>query len=512
MLKRISTMLLLCLIGMTFGSACPAVAAKGNGDAIENDTGLVLDIPEPPEAKNELPSPIPMIYEFVGNLMAGDYDKCLANFHVRTLLDVTFPGQIKTLMEPDERELYAYEIQVQRSEFRFLSRMLVRLAKGAEIKYSNPRFQSTQCKVVVTMKTTRGIVEISLYARYLDDKWQIYDYMLNNKRYSESFRKGLNGMKIEDYIANLRPVYSPAKRLRDLKNDTFGFTLKVPEFFKVKEKVSPALLYSVSGFDSQFLLHIQGATYDQPRNLKQVATDIKQSIIPFKPKLYDQWKAEIGGIDIGNVMFQFEKNGKTLYTHMCIIPLGTKLIVLNFYHNSLPMLKNLSAMREKILESIRLPKIEAGAEVSIPAEDAALPAGNHAQSGPTDIQNTPPVVPPITNTEPTADNPPPPPDADNPPPPPPDTGDNSPPPPPPDTGDDSAPPPPPPPPPDDNTAPPPPPPPDSGDNAPPPPPPPPDAGQDSGQQGNNPDPNYKPPDEGGGQEVSFWRLLYLITT
>lgn len=510
-------MLLVCLLGITLGGGSPAHAAKGN--VVDDDSGLVLDIPEPPEAKNELPSPIPMIYEFIGGLMAGDYDKCLTNFHVRTLLAITFPGQLKNLLEPDERELYAYQIQVQRSEFRFLARMLVRLAKGAEIKYSNPRFQTNQCKVVVTMKTTRGIVELALYARYVDEKWQIYDYVLNNKRYSDAFRKGLTGMKVEDYIANLRPLYGPTKRFHDLKNDDFGFSMKIPDFFKVKEKVSPALLYSASGFGGQFLMHVQGAAYDQPRNLKQAAADIKQSIVAFKPKLYDQWKAEIGGIDIGNIMFQFEKNGKLLFTHMCIIPLGPRLLVLNFYHNSLPMLKNMSAMREKMLESIRLPKVEAGAEVAIPAEDSSLPAGNQETPGttieiqpsaPPTLPTTPPDTPQMANTN---DNPPPPPpdtgdeSGDNPPPPPPpDTGEGSmdtPPPPPPDTGDGSGDNPPPPPPPDTGDG--------SGDTPPPPPdnggeptPPPPDAGQDSGQQGStNPDPNYKPPEEGGGQEVSF---------
>ncbi|HMM59812.1 MAG TPA: hypothetical protein PKC25_06720, partial [Candidatus Rifleibacterium sp.] len=52
--------------------------------------GLLVDIPEPPGARSELPTPIPMVYEFMGGLMAGEYDICLANFDVATFLKLIF--------------------------------------------------------------------------------------------------------------------------------------------------------------------------------------------------------------------------------------------------------------------------------------------------------------------------------------------------------------------------------------------------------------------------------------
>ena len=63
-----------------------------------------------------------------------------------------------------------------------------------------------------------------------------------------------------------------------------------------------------------------------PRNLNQAANEIRQTIMPFKPKLFDQWKSDIGGVEMGQVIFQFEKNGKLLFTHMVIIPLKEKLL------------------------------------------------------------------------------------------------------------------------------------------------------------------------------------------
>lgn len=513
---------------LLFFLACPAFSAgpvPGNAPPLSDDdaAGLAIDIPEPPDAKNELPSPIPMIYEFVGGLTKGEYDQCLQHYNVSTLLSLLFTGQLKGLLEPDQKELYAYQCQAQRNEFRFLARMLNRLAKGGEVKYSNPRFQKNQCRVRVNLKTPRGSVDLDLYSRYVDEKWQVYDYTLNNKRYSESFKKGLGGVKAEDYIKILRPVYGTEYKYKEVKNTDFGFNLKVPDTFKVREKVSPALLFSVSGFDGAFLLHVQAASYDQPKSLKTVAAEIKQSIMPFKPKLFDQYKADIMGNEIGHVLFQFEKNGKMLYTHMMILPLAERLLVFNFYHNSLPLLKNMTNIREQMIDSLRLPGIQGGAtEITIPADDSSLPAQTTVSTTPTPDTQEPPTEP---TPPPDTQDPPPPPengeDGDVPPPPPPPDeggGDNVPPPPPPDGGEGGDVPPPPPPDGGEGGDVPPPPPPDGGEGGDVPPPPPPDGGEggdvppppptDEGSGDNVPPPppsdeSYKPPEEGGGQEVSF---------
>lgn len=44
---------------------------------------------------------------------------------------------------------------------------------------------------------------------------------------------------------------------------------------------------------------------------------------------------------------------------MVLIPLGRKLVVLNFYHSSLELLKHMTNIRERIMETLTLPKIEA---------------------------------------------------------------------------------------------------------------------------------------------------------
>ncbi|MBF0548637.1 MAG: hypothetical protein HQM08_29675 [Candidatus Riflebacteria bacterium] len=464
-----------------------SLEGKG-GVVLDDDSGLMLDIPEPPEAGNELPSPIPVIYQFTESLMGGEFDKCLSLFHTETLLAIGFPGQIKSLMEPDYKELISYHTQVIRNEIRFLSKVLNRYAKGSELKYSNPRFQNSQCKVVVKLVTVRGSYELSIYSRFVDNKWQVYDYVLNSKRFSEVFRKNVGGMKVEEYIALIKPFFAPLK-LKEFENPEFGIAMKLPETFSIKEKVSPALLLSASGFDNQFLLHVQAAVYDKAKPLKEVAVEIKKTIMPFKPKLYDQWKTELAGVEIGHVLFQFTKNQKVLHTHMVIIPLKEKLIVLNFYHNSLPLLKNMTNIREAILESLRLPKIEATAgEISIPSEDLSLPTQTGTQQSPTVTVSplgptpTPPENGPPTNMASNYGAPPP--DNQNPPQPtysydgPPST-DGAP---PPDSGapPDSGPPP-------DYSAPPPP----ANDNQPPPPPPP---GEDvPPQESPTPEYNSNPP-------------------
>jgi len=487
--------LVACMI-LGWGAHAPVLAQISDAD------GLALDIPEPPEAKQELPSPIPMVYEFVGGLMGGDQDKCLANFDVGTFLGQIFGPPLKRLNPSESQELFSYQVQTQRNEFRFLSRIMHRLAKDAKFNYSNPRSHNNiQSKIVVNMKTTKGNHVLELYARFGNDRWAIYDYILDGKRFTQGFKDGLGNLKLDGYIASLRPYYDRFPGTRTVKNDEYGISLKVPSRFHLKEKINPNLLATLSGLDGQFLLHVQAAQYSSPQNLNQVAGEIKNTILPFKPRLYDQWKTDIVGVDIGNVLFQFEKNGKMLFTQMVIVPMGSKLVVLNFYHGSLAVMKNLTNVREKILESLTLTKIEArGGDLSIPGDDLGLPS-----------TGAPNEIPPVSDQYPTTDGgqpdttatfaapeiPPPNPGEDmginpdsgtdtpeNPPPPPPDVSEEDPPPPPPDEGGDEIPPPPPP---EDGSQ-------SSGneDEAPPPPPPPPPDDGDA-----------PPPDQGDGSDVSF---------
>ncbi|NLI78190.1 MAG: hypothetical protein GX442_17365 [Candidatus Riflebacteria bacterium] len=475
--RKLPVFLVLVTLLIAGGMVSPPVQAQ-----ISDADGLALDIPEPPGARQELPSPIPMIYEFVGGLMGGDQDRCLLNFDVATFLALTFGAPLKRLNPSEYQELYAYQVQVQRNEFRFLSRIMHRMAKDARFNYSNPRFHNNvQSKVVVNMKTTKGNHSLELYARYVNDRWAIYDYILDGKRFTQGFKEGLGSLKLDGYIASLRPFYDEFSGTRQVKNDEYGISLKVPSRFQLKEKLGPNLLASVSGLDGQFLVHVQAAQYSAPQTLTQVATEIKETILPFKPRLYDQWKTDIAGVDIGNVLFQFEKNGKLLFTHMVIIPMGAKLVVLNFYHSTLQLMKHLTNVREKMLDSLNLTKIEANAgELSLPGDDLGLPAS----PGTGEI----PAEPPSDDGFPQA---PPPPTAPEIPPPGPgeEPGmldpDAGPPPPPPDEGAEE----PPPPPPDEGTEEPPPPPPDMGSEEPPPPP---DEGGD-----------LPPPDAGGGSDVSF---------
>jgi len=462
-------------------------------------SGLADDIPEPPEAKQELPSPVPMIYEFIAGIMAGDQDRCLVNFDVKTFLSILFGKQIRLMSPSDFDELYAYQVQSQRNEFRFLSKVMNRLAKDAKFYYSNPRFhQKVQSKVVIKLKTTKGDYEFIIYCRYIDEKWYVYDYVLDGKRFSEIFKQGFGNMKLDDYIRSLRPFYDDDIRFRSWKNDEFGIAMRLPNYFLVKQKVNPGLLFSISALENQFLMQIQAAVYSKAQTLKQVAAEIKQTIMPLKPRLYDQWKTAIAGVDIGNVLFQFEKNGKLLFAHMVIIPIGEKLVVLNFYHNSLQLMKHFTNLREKILDSIKLTKVEAlGGDMSIPADDASLPGKT-----PTEIQPYDDVSQPGGNMQPTMANngnqPPQQVEEEIPPPPPeeeglitPDTGVGVSPP----EGDD-----------DGNNPP----------GSPPKPPPPPDdqgdGGDDASVGDDNPpsppdtgtsDPEYKSPDDGGGSEVTF---------
>ncbi|HNV72579.1 MAG TPA: hypothetical protein PKO06_22915, partial [Candidatus Ozemobacteraceae bacterium] len=366
---------LLTIVALFLSGAVFAQAKR----APSNDMGLVDDIPEPPDASAELPSPIPMVVEYVGGLMAGDFDKCLQHFHVPTFLGLIFGDDVKVMQDADYRELYSYQIQAQRNEFRFMSKVMNRVAKGCKYAYSNPRYhQNVQSKVVVKMQTTKGPHEFVVFSRYVDERWQVYDYSLDGKRFTDSFRAGLNGMKPMDYTAMLRPFYGDQKKFKQVQNDDFGFSMKLPENFQIREKVSPTLLFTAQSFDNQFLMHVQAAVYPQAKGLKEVAAEIKQGLMQFNPRLYDQWRTDIAGVEIGNVVFRFDKNGKTLFTQMVIVPLGQKLVVLNFYHNSLPLMKNLSNIRDRILESLKLTKIElaAASDVTIPADDTSLPSNS----------------------------------------------------------------------------------------------------------------------------------------
>ena len=321
---------------------------------------LLVDIPEPPGARSELPTPIPMVYEFMGGLMAGEFDICLANFDVQTFLALIFDRQIKRMNAAEYRELFAFQVQTQRNEFRFLSKIMNRVAGGAKIDYSNPRYHNkVQSKIVVRIDTTRGKFEFVVYCRYLNDRWYIYDYVLNNQRLTQTFKDALKGVGIDNYVSGLRPFYGEKRGFRPIRNRDFEFSFMVPSDYLVRENISPALLASVGAFDGQFLLHVQAATYDTPQNLSQVGKAIKESLMPFQPRLFDQWKSELAGVEIGHVLFHFMKNNRRLFTHMVLIPLGRKLVVLNFYHGSLQLMKHMTNMRERILETLSLPKIEA---------------------------------------------------------------------------------------------------------------------------------------------------------
>ncbi|MBI3039039.1 hypothetical protein HYY75_08330 [bacterium] len=479
---------------------CSCTFAVNHANTQGNEPALENDIPDPPGSENELPSPIPVVQDFINGLMDGQYDKCLANFHIRTFLSILFSDQIQNLGKKEYMELYSYQIQAQRNEFRFLSRIMNRLAKGAKFYYSNPRLKNTQCKVLIKVKTTKGFQNFTVYGRYVEDQWQIYDYVINNKRYSDAFKKGMGNKKIFEYIKELRPIYGSEFKYSLINNNEFNIDLKIPEYFKVREKVSPGLLFSISAFEGQILIHVQGRMYSKPQGLKEVASQLKSTLLPLHPKLFDQWKGDIAGVDIGHIIFRFEKSGKNLFAHMVIIPLGTNLVVLNFYHNSFPLLKNFTNIRDRIIESLTLKKIEAaGTEnVYIPPDDSTLP-GNRTPTELAPYADKPPYEnaagPPPTDDQ-----------AIN------STSDDTPPPPPEDqtephedaNGGENVPPPPPPPPPDSGE--------DGQDQAPPPPPPdggeqnPSDLHDDQGANDNSPPPpppDYKPPEEGGGTDVSF---------
>lgn len=354
--------------------ASPLLAQISDADA------LLVDIPEPPGARSELPSPVPMVYQFMGALMDGEFDICLANFDVETFLALLFDRQLKRMGAEEYRELYSFQVKSHRNEFRFLAKVMNRVAKGAKISYSDPRYhKKVQSKIVVRLNTNRGKFEFIVYCRFNGERWVVYDYVLNGQRLSKTFRDALQGVGVSNYVASLRPFYDLRKGFRPIRNKEFDFSVLVPGDFQIRENVSPALLASVDAFNGQFLMHVQAATYDEPQTLSQVGKAIKETLMPFSPRLYDQWKSELAGVEIGNVLFHFLKNNKRLFTHMVIIPLGKKLVVLNFYHSSLQLLKHMTNMRERILESLALPKLEAAGGV-LPGEipdELTLSAGSN---------------------------------------------------------------------------------------------------------------------------------------
>jgi hypothetical protein len=351
---------------------------------ITDPDALLVDIPEPPGARSELPSPVPMVYQFMGAMMDGEYDTCLANFDVETFLVILFGRQLQRMSADEYRELYSFQVQTHRNEFMFLSRIMNRVANGAKISYSDPRYhQKVQSKVVIRLDTNRGRFEFVVYCRYNDGVWRVYDYVLNNQRLTRTFKGSLGNTRVDTYVSFLRPFYEEKRGFRPIRNAEYDFAMMVPSKYQIRENVSDALLASVDAFDGQFLLHVQATRYDEPQNLKQVGKAIKETLMPFSPRLYDQWKSELAGIEFGNVLFHFFKNKKRLYTHMVIIPIGRKLIVLNFYHSSLALMKHMTNIRESVLQTLALPKLESIGGV-LPGEipdELTLDAGNELGLG-----------------------------------------------------------------------------------------------------------------------------------
>ena len=332
---------------------------------IPNDpNGLLADIPEPPGAKTELPSPIPMVYQFMGALMDGNYDVCLSNFDVETFLKLLYGNGLKRLEKEERRELLSYQIQTHRSEFRFLAKVMNRVAGGARIDYSDPRYHGkVQSKVVVRLDTNRGRFEFHVFCCYSRGRWYVYDYILNNQRLTRTFRDNIKGVNASKYLESLRPFYGETRGTRPLRNKEYEFSMLIPSNYQLQENVSPTLLATLSALNGQFLLHVQAAKYDTPQTLAQVGKAIKETLMPFNPRLYDQWKADIAGVEVGNILFHFTQGNRLLYCHMVLVPLGKKLVVFNFYHSTLQIMKHMSNIRENMIRTLSLPRIEAAGGV-----------------------------------------------------------------------------------------------------------------------------------------------------
>lgn len=318
---------------------------------------LLVDIPRP---RTGLPSPVPMVYEFTGALLDGNFDICLANTDINTFLQILFDRQLARLSQADLKELYSYQIQSHRNELRFLSRIMHRVAPEARVTYSDPQYhQQVQSMIVVTLHTTVGRFELIIYSRFIDDRWYVYDYVLNNQRLTRVYLESLRGMSPRAYINALRPFYRNDRTYTEIRNRDFDIRFDIPRDFEVSENLPGGLLAVVSAFEGQFLLHIQGAEYDQPQNLSEVGEAIKDTLMPFDPRLYDQWTSDIAGVEVGHVLFHFLNENRRLYNHMVLVPLGKKLVVFNFYHTSLELMKHMTNIRERILDSLSLPELEA---------------------------------------------------------------------------------------------------------------------------------------------------------
>lgn len=345
-----------------------------------NETkGLLDDIPEPPNARTELPSPVPMVYKFMGALMDGEYDICLSNFDVQTFLELLYGKQYTRLEKEEYNELFSYQIQTHRNEFRFLSKIMNRVANGATIDYSNPRYNGKkQCKVVIRLDTNRGRFDYQVFCRYTRGRWYVYDYILNNQRLTQIFRDSVRGLSVNRYLDLLRPYYAPIQGTRPVRNKDYEFSIFVPSKYELRERISPTLLATLSALNGQFLLHIQAANYETPQTLAQVGKAIKDTLMPFNPRLYDQWKADVAGVEVGNILFHFTQGNRILYCHMVLIPLGKRLVVFNFYHSTLQIMKHMTNVRDSIIRSLTLPRIEAAGGV-MPgefADDITFATGN----------------------------------------------------------------------------------------------------------------------------------------
>ena len=352
------------LIKILFALLLIVPLAKVSVAQINNQKGLLDDIPEPPNAKTELPSPVPMVYRFMGSLMDGEYDACLSDFDVQTFLELLYGKNLTRLEKEEYNELFSYQIQTHRNEFRFLSKVMNRVAAGARIDYSDPRYNGkAQCKIVIRLDTNRGRFDYQVFCRYTKKRWYVYDYILNNQRLTQVFRDSIKGISVTRYLDSLRPFYGPIKGTRPLRNKEYEFSMFVPTNYQLRERVSPTLLATLSGLDGTFLLHVQAANYETPQTLAQVGKAIKDTLMPFNPRLYDQWKADIAGVEVGNILFHFTQGNRILYCHMVLIPLGKKLVVMNFYHSTLQIMKHMTNIRETILRSLSLPRVEAAGGV-----------------------------------------------------------------------------------------------------------------------------------------------------
>ncbi len=362
-MKKKKTEILLLLISL-FSLAIMPVTAQSY-----RQTGrrLLQDIPEPPNASRELASPVPVVYNFMEALTEGEFDKVLSYFDVQTFLELIFGQNIlRTLNKEQYGELFAYQVQSQRSEFRFLSSIIHRVADGARLEYSDPRYHGkVQSKIVVRMLTSRGMYLFEVYCSYRNNEWKVYDYQMNNQRLTRVFISSLKNVPVSQYISLLGKYYGNVPIDRKIKNTQYGIEMTVPSSFDLAENVSPVLLASLAAYNGHFLMHMQASEYPEILTLPKVGQAIKDTLMPFSPRLYDQWKGYIADVEIGNVLFNFKQGVNTLYAHMVLIPLRKNLIILNFYHTSLAQMKHMSNLREAMIRTLALPSVTGPVDVAL---------------------------------------------------------------------------------------------------------------------------------------------------